>query len=96
MENYLAVAKVKGAKTASKASFSCEGVAAAIRKMCELLQTSVDDIEEYDLMELIGAQTLRIVAKKDPKKMIPWKPKEDELEIQYEEVEYISYQKGIV
>ena len=92
MENYLAVAKVKGAKMASKASFSCEGVTAAIKKMCEILQTSMEDIEDYDLMELVGAQTLRIVASRDSKAAPPWKEPEKHT---YSEVEYIPYMKGV-
>lgn len=67
MENYLAVVRVKGAKTPLKASFSCEGTAAAIKKMCELLQTPISEVEEYDLMEMIGNRELRIVASRGGK-----------------------------
>ena len=95
MENYLAVVKVKGAKTACKASFSCSGVAAAIIKMCELVQTPIGDIAEYDLMEMTGANTMRVVASRTGKdNVLPFKP--EELQLKYTESTYTSYIKEAI
>lgn len=90
MENYLAVVKVKGAKTACKASFSCSGVAAAIIKMCELVQSPIGDIAEYDLMEMTSANTMRVVASRTEKdNVLPIKQPAPQL--QYTESTYTSY-----
>lgn len=62
MQNYLAVVKAKGAATAAKASFSADGAAAAIIKMCSILQIPNSEIEEYDLMEFIDETRYRMVS----------------------------------
>lgn len=67
-QNYLAVVKLKGAAYASKASFSSEGTTAALKKMCELLQSSIRDVEEYDLFEILELNKMRVVASRTKSK----------------------------
>lgn len=94
MENYLAVVKVRGAKMACKASFSVTGVAAAIQKMCEILQAPISTIEEYDLMEILPNTTMRIVASRTAKselKPLTLEPKQEPINTRFTENTYLNY-----